>query len=59
MKEAVGYSVAPASVAFTIFMGMLELLVAFLQAFVFTLLSSLYIGMAIEEHGHEHATEKH
>ncbi|MBS3914804.1 MAG: F0F1 ATP synthase subunit A [Bacteroidetes bacterium] len=59
MKEAVGYSVAPASVAFTIFMGMLELLVSFLQAFVFTLLSSLYIGMAIEEHGHEHATEKH
>lgn len=61
MKAWVGYSVAPASVAFTIFMGMLELLVAFLQAFVFTLLSSLYIGMAIEEHGHDHdhATEKH
>lgn len=61
MKAWVGYSVAPASVAFTVFMGLLELLVAFLQAFVFTLLSSLYIGMAIEEHGHdhEHTTEKH
>lgn len=62
MKTWVGLAVSPASVAFTVFMGMLELLVAFLQAFVFTLLSSLYIGMAIEEHGHhdsEHATEKH
>jgi F-type H+-transporting ATPase subunit a len=33
-------------------MGMLELLVAFLQAFVFTLLSAIYIGMAVEEHHH-------
>jgi F-type H+-transporting ATPase subunit a len=29
---------------------MIELLVALIQAFVFTLLSSLYFGMAIEEH---------
>lgn len=63
-KAWVGYSVGVPSVAFTVFMGMLELLVAFLQAFVFTLLSSLYIGMAIEDHGHHdhdhaHATEKH
>jgi F-type H+-transporting ATPase subunit a len=33
-------------------MSMLELLVAFLQAFVFTLLTSIYIGMAVEEHHH-------
>lgn len=62
MKTWVGIAVSPASVGFTVFMGMLELLVAFLQAFVFTLLSSLYIGMAIEDHGHhEHETisEKH
>ena len=43
-------SIAPVSVAFVIFMDVLELLVAFLQAFIFTLLSSLFIGMAIEEH---------
>jgi F-type H+-transporting ATPase subunit a len=43
-------AVAPVSVAFVIFMDVLELLVAFLQAFIFTLLSSLFIGMAIEEH---------
>jgi F-type H+-transporting ATPase subunit a len=32
-------------------MGMLELLVAFLQAYVFTLLSAIYFGSALEE-GH-------
>ena len=42
-------------------MNMLELFVAFLQAFVFALLASLYIGSAVEthdnhDHGHEHAT---
>jgi len=57
MQTWIGIAVSPASVAFTIFMGMLELLVCFLQAFVFTLLSSLYIGMAIEDHGH-HKPEK-
>jgi len=33
-------------------MDCLELLVAFLQAYVFTLLSSLFIGMAVEEGHH-------
>jgi len=40
------------SVAFTVFMSLLELLVAFLQAFVFTLLTAIYIGSAVEEHHH-------
>jgi F-type H+-transporting ATPase subunit a len=38
------------SLAFTIFMSMLELLVALIQAYVFTLLSAIYFGMATEEH---------
>ncbi|WP_448636704.1 hypothetical protein [Pedobacter panaciterrae] len=38
------------SVAFVLFMDVLELLVAFLQAFIFTLLTALFIGMAVEEH---------
>lgn len=42
--------IAPVSVAFVIFMDVLELLVAFLQAFIFTLLTALFIGMAVEEH---------
>ena len=36
-----------------VFMGFLELLVAFLQAYVFTLLSAIYFGAAIEEHHHD------
>ncbi len=52
MKPSIGYAVTPLSVGFTVFMSMLELLVAFLQAFVFTLLTSIYIGMAVEEHHH-------
>jgi F-type H+-transporting ATPase subunit a len=50
IKGMLGMAVAPVSVAFGIFMGFLELLVAFIQAYVFTLLSALYFGMAMEEH---------
>jgi F-type H+-transporting ATPase subunit a len=57
MSAGVGYGSSIVAVIFTVFMGLLELLVAFLQAYVFTLLSSLYFGMAVEEHEHheEHA----
>ncbi len=48
-----GLGVSPLSIVFTVFMGFLELLVAFLQAYVFTLLSAIYIGAAVEEHHHE------
>ena len=43
-------SVAPVSILFVIFMDFLELLVAFLQAYIFTLLSALFISMAAPEH---------
>jgi F-type H+-transporting ATPase subunit a len=43
---------APISIAFVLFMDVLELLVAFLQAFIFTILTALFIGTAIEEHHH-------
>ena len=36
-------------------LSILEILVAFLQAYIFTLLSALYFGMAVEEHHHEQA----
>jgi ATP synthase subunit 6 len=36
-----------------LFMDMIELLVAFLQAYIFTLLSALFIGLAMPEHHHE------
>jgi len=44
--------VAPVSIAFVIFMDCMELLVGFLQAYVFTLLSALFISMAIQEEHH-------
>lgn len=43
---------AVVSVPLTIFMMSIELLVAFIQAFVFTILTASYIGAAIEEHHH-------
>jgi F-type H+-transporting ATPase subunit a len=45
-------AVAPVSILFVIFMDCLELLVAFLQAYIFTLLSSLFISLAVEEAHH-------
>ena len=53
MNTGLGLGVSVVSVAFTVFMGFLELLVAFLQAYVFTLLTSIYFGAAVEEHHHE------
>ena len=38
----------------TIFLSLIELLVAFLQAYIFTMLSALYFGMAVEEHDDHH-----
>jgi F-type H+-transporting ATPase subunit a len=42
--------IGPLSVAFAIFMFFLELFVALLQAFIFTILSAMYFGAAVEEH---------
>ena len=52
MNVFFGYGISVISILFTVFMMMLELLVAFIQAYVFTLLSSLYFGLATEEHEH-------
>ncbi|MDZ7605237.1 MAG: F0F1 ATP synthase subunit A [Cyclobacteriaceae bacterium] len=50
--------VGPVSVLFGIFMTFIELLVAFIQAFVFTLLSAIYFGLATAEHEHHHEEHK-
>ena len=49
------YAVGFASTAFAVFMSMLELFVALLQAYVFTLLSAMYFASAVEEHHHDEA----
>jgi len=48
-----GYGVAPVSVAFSLFVSLLEILVAFIQAYIFTLLSGLFIGLAAHSEHHE------
>lgn len=45
--------VAGMSVPLALFVSILELLVAALQAYIFTILSALYIGMAVAEHHHD------
>ncbi len=47
---AVGGGVTVISVLFTVFIDALECLVAYIQAFVFTMLSAVYIGMAVADH---------
>jgi len=44
-----GYAIIPVSVAFSLFIYLLEILVALLQAYIFTMLSGLFIGMAIHQ----------
>ncbi|NJM93977.1 MAG: F0F1 ATP synthase subunit A [Cytophagales bacterium] len=51
-------AIGPLSVAFATFMNFLELFVALLQAYIFTLLSAMYFGTAVEEHHHEHDHEE-
>ncbi|HEU5182513.1 MAG TPA: F0F1 ATP synthase subunit A [Candidatus Polarisedimenticolia bacterium] len=42
--------VVPISVGFALFINLLELLVAFIQAYIFTMLTSLFIGMSVHPH---------
>jgi F-type H+-transporting ATPase subunit a len=51
-SEAIGWGVSPLVGIFTLVMNLMELLVAFLQAFIFTMLSALFIGQAVADHEH-------
>lgn len=55
MSVGLGYGVSIVSLVFYVFMGLLECIVAFIQAFVFTLLTAMFTGMAMPaEHAVEH-----
>jgi F-type H+-transporting ATPase subunit a len=55
LKETLGVAGATAlSFILAFFITLIEVLVAFLQAYIFTMLSALFIGMAVAEHDHEH-----
>lgn len=44
------WMVTPVSVAFSVFIYLLELLVAFLQAYIFAMLASVFVGLALGDH---------
>jgi len=57
---AVSVWVAPVSVGLALGIFMLELFVAFVQAYIFTMLSALFIGAGLVHHGHdEHHDDEH
>jgi F-type H+-transporting ATPase subunit a len=54
MSKIAGVGFSPVSLVFTVFIYFIELLVAFIQAFIFTNLTAVFIGQAFETgHGHE------
>ena len=59
---AMGYAVASGtavvSVLFSVFMLLIDVLVSFIQAYVFTMLSTIFISLAQENPGHEHDKKK-
>ena len=57
--DVAGWGTAPISVGMALFVYLLELLIAFIQAYVFTILSALFIGMAAAGHEHEHHDDHH
>lgn len=54
-----GWSASPLAIAFTIFIYFIEVLVAFLQAFIFALLTAVFIGQALEGGHDDHAHAEH
>lgn len=54
LNKAAGYGFLPITVLFNIVMMMLELLVAFIQAFIFANLTAVFIGQGMEQPHHDH-----
>jgi F-type H+-transporting ATPase subunit a len=52
-------ALSPAITAFSLFIYALELLVATIQAYLFTMLTAIFVGLAIGDHAHEHGAESH
>jgi F-type H+-transporting ATPase subunit a len=55
LSKGIGWGFSPVSIAFAVFIYLIEVLVAFIQAFIFTNLTAVFIGQAIEEVHHEPA----
>jgi F-type H+-transporting ATPase subunit a len=60
LNQYAGWGTSIFSIAFTIFIYFIEILVAFIQAFIFSMLTAVFIGQAYEgEHHHEEAHAAH
>ncbi|RAJ17930.1 F-type H+-transporting ATPase subunit a [Olleya aquimaris] len=60
LKKSLGVVGATSlSLVLSFFITLIEVLVAFLQAYIFTMLSALFIGMAVAEHDHDHDHDDH
>ncbi|MCW3074181.1 MAG: synthase subunit [Flaviaesturariibacter sp.] len=58
LSKGAGWGFAPISIAFAVFIFVIEVLVAFIQAFIFTNLTAVFIGQATEDH-HQHEGDAH
>lgn len=58
-SEMTAFGSTTLSFILSFFITLIELLVAFLQAYIFTMLSALFIGMAVAEHDHDHDHDDH
>ena len=54
LNKGIGWGFAPVSLAFSVFIYFIEILVAFIQAFIFTNLTAVFIGQAMEGSHEEH-----
>jgi F-type H+-transporting ATPase subunit a len=53
LSSAVGWSFTPVSIGFTVFIYFIEILVAFIQAYIFANLTAVFIGQAFEGSHHD------
>ncbi len=58
LSTYIGWGFSPLSIAFVVFIYLIEILVAFLQAYIFTNLTAVFIGQAFEG-GHEDVDGHH
>lgn len=59
LNPAAGWGASPLSIGFTVFIYLIEVLVAFLQAFIFTMLTAVFVGQAFEGEHHDDAHAAH
>ncbi|RYY66727.1 MAG: ATP synthase F0 subunit A [Chitinophagaceae bacterium] len=52
LSKGAGWGFMPVSIAFSVFIFVIEVLVAFIQAFIFTNLTAVFLGQSTEEHHH-------